>query len=207
MIFLTAETCINLARSFAGESQARSRYQLAAAAARQENLEVIARIFETAAANELVHAEEFMEKIQAYHKGGVENIQISAGYPYRFGTVADNLKAAIEAELAEYEEAYPAFASIAAKEGFAEAAQLWQNIAIVEGVHYQVFQQCAAQLTDGRLFQKEQPIVWRCLHCGYTYTAKSAVLTCPVCGKPVGWMLGDINEKPPALSSSYGNSK
>ena len=42
MDFLTSETCQNLARSFAGESQARTRYQLAAAVARREDLEVVA---------------------------------------------------------------------------------------------------------------------------------------------------------------------
>ena len=44
MDFITSETCQNLARSFAGESQARTRYQLAAAVARREDLEVVARI-------------------------------------------------------------------------------------------------------------------------------------------------------------------
>ena len=94
MDFLTSETCQNLARSFAGESQARTRYQLAAAVARREDLEVVARIFETAAANELAHAQEFLELLCKWNRGGLENLTISAGYPYVLGTVAENLKAA-----------------------------------------------------------------------------------------------------------------
>ena len=85
MDFLTSETCQNLARSFAGESQARTRYQLAAAVARREDLEVVARIFETAAANELAHAQEFLELLCKWNRGGLENLTISAGYPYVLG--------------------------------------------------------------------------------------------------------------------------
>ena len=78
---------------------------------------------------------------------------------------------------------------------------------MAEGVHYEVFRQCGAQLEAGQLFAKASPIVWRCANCGYTYTAKTAALTCPVCGKPVGWMLGDVESQPPALVSDHKNSR
>ena len=58
------ETIINLARSFAGESQANTRYTIYAGVARKEGREWIARIFEETAANEAVHAEEFLEMLQ-----------------------------------------------------------------------------------------------------------------------------------------------
>ena len=89
----------------------------------------------------------------------------------------------------------------------ADAARLWRGIAVAEGVHYEVFRQCGAQLEAGQLFSKASPIVWRCANCGYTYTAKTAALTCPVCGKPVGWMLGDVESQPPALASDHKNSR
>ena len=207
MDFLTSETCQNLARSFAGESQARTRYQLAAAVARREDLEVVARIFETAAANELAHAQEFLELLCKWNRGGLENLTISAGYPYVLGTVAENLKAAQAGEWEEHSDVYPAFAAAAEREGFADAARLWRGIAVAEGVHYEVFRQCGAQLEAGQLFSKASPVVWRCANCGYTYTAKTAALTCPVCGKPVGWMLGDVESQPPALASDHKNSR
>ena len=56
MDFLNSETRKNLVRSFAGESQARTRYTVYAGVARKENFEWIARIFEETAANETVHA-------------------------------------------------------------------------------------------------------------------------------------------------------
>ena len=157
MDFLTSETCQNLARSFAGESQARTRYQLAAAVARREDLEVVARIFETAAANELAHAQEFLELLCKWNRGGLENLTISAGYPYVLGTVAENLKAAQAGEWEEHSDVYPAFAAAAEREGFADAARLWRGIAVAEGVHYEVFRQCGAQLEAGQLFSKASP--------------------------------------------------
>lgn len=199
MDFSQSQTRLNLARSFAGESQARNRYTIFANIARRENQEVIARIFETTADNERAHAEEFLEKLQKYGKNDVGNITYEAGYPYKLGTTADNLRAAMEGEWEEYADAYPAFARIAAEEGYADVAQLWNLIASIESVHHQVFKQTYEQLTAGELYQKNQPILWRCANCGYTFSAQSAGQTCPVCGKPTGWMQGDINHKPAAL--------
>ena len=45
MDFLNSETRKNLVRSFAGESQARTRYTVYAGVARKESFEWIARIF------------------------------------------------------------------------------------------------------------------------------------------------------------------
>ena len=63
MDFLQSETLLNLARAFAGESQARSRYSIYAAAARKEGHELLARLFEDTAHNELEHAEQFFALI------------------------------------------------------------------------------------------------------------------------------------------------
>ena len=46
MDFIQSETRINLARSFAGESQARNRYTVYAKIARKEGYEWLARVFE-----------------------------------------------------------------------------------------------------------------------------------------------------------------
>lgn len=45
MDFMQSETRINLARAFAGESQARNRYTIYADIARKEGQEYLARIF------------------------------------------------------------------------------------------------------------------------------------------------------------------
>lgn len=188
------ETLSNLARSFAGESQARTRYTIYADVARQEGHEWIARIFEETAANEAVHAEEFLTMLKKLD-GCTENMDISAGYPYPLGSTAENLAAAAKGELEEYGDTYPAFAEVARREGFADAARLWQQIARIEGVHHNTFNQMLEQLQNGTLRKKEQPITWRCLNCGYTYTSTSACDPCPVCGKDGAWQEGELNKK------------
>ena len=82
MDFMQSETRINLARAFAGESQARNRYTIYADIARKEGQEYLARIFQETADNEKVHGEEFLEMIQKHAPAPQENIHIDAGYPF-----------------------------------------------------------------------------------------------------------------------------
>ena len=188
------ETIKNLVRAFAGESQANTRYTVYAKVARKEGQEWIARIFEETAANEAVHAEEFLEQLQKLGGTGPD-IDLSAGYPYQLGTTAENLRFALEGELHEHDEAYPAFAEMARREGYDEAARLWLQIARIEGVHHSTFRSLYEQLNEGSLTQKEQPIRWRCLNCGYTYEGIRACDPCPVCGKPAGWQSGELDQR------------
>lgn len=188
------QTVLNLARSFAGESQARTRYTIYAQVARKEGQEWIARIFEETAANEAVHAEEFLEMMEKLG-GCSENIDISAGYPYLLGNTSENLAAAADGELHEHDHAYPEFAEMARREGFDDAARLWLQIARIEGVHHNTFRQLKEQFDGNTLFKKTEPITWQCLNCGYTYEGPNACDPCPVCNKPASWQEGDVDRK------------
>ncbi len=188
------ETILNLARSFAGESQARTRYTIYADQARKEGFAWIARIFEETAANEAIHAEEFLEMIKTLG-GCADNILVSAGYPYTLGDTLENLKAAESGELHEHDDAYPGFAELARREGLDDAARLWLQIARIEGVHHNVFRQLREQLENGTLTKKDRAITWRCLNCGYTYESPNACDPCPVCNKSAYWQEGELNKK------------
>lgn len=188
------ETILNLARSFAGESQARTRYTIYAKEARKEGKEWLARVFEETAANEAVHAEEFLEMLQKLG-ACTDNLQVDAGYPFELGTTEENLAAAAAGELHEHDEAYPAFAEVARREGFDDAARLWLQIARIEGVHHNTFQSLKQQLSGGSLTEKETPITWRCLNCGYTYESVRACDPCPVCHKSAGWQEGELDNR------------
>lgn len=188
------QTILNLARSFAGESQARTRYTVYAQVARKEGYEWIARVFDETAANEAVHAEEFLEQLKKLG-GCADNIDLAAGYPYQLGTTAQNLAAAAAGELHEHDNAYPEFAELARREGCDEAARLWLQIARIEGVHHNTFSQLLEQLESGNLREKKKPIVWQCMNCGYTYEGIRACDPCPVCGKDVGWQEGQLDRK------------
>lgn len=191
---LRNETLVNLARSFAGESQARTRYTVYAQVARQEGKEWIARVFEETADNEAVHAEEFLEQLQSLG-GCADNIDLAAGYPFQLGTTLENLQFAAKGELEEHDVAYPGFAEIARREGYDDTARLWMQIARIEGVHHNVFDQLYQQLSQGTLTEKESPIPWRCLNCGYTYEGIRSCDPCPVCGKEAGWQEGELDRK------------
>lgn len=186
MEFAYSETRKNLVRSFAGESQARTRYTIYAKAAREENCEWIARVFEETAANEAVHAEEFLEQLKELG-GCAENVRIDAGYPFQLGSTMENLAYAAEGERQEHEQVYPGFAEIARREGYKDAARLWMQIARIEQLHDDTFRSLHEQLIRGELTEKQTPVSWRCLNCGYPYEGVRACDPCPVCGKSAGW--------------------
>lgn len=194
MKHLEGKTLRNLARAFAGESQARNRYTIYAKVARKEGYEWIARVFEETAANECVHGEEFLEQLQKLG-GCSENIDLEAGYPFQLGATEENLRYAAEGELHEHDNAYPEFAEVARRENFDEAARLFLQIARIEGVHHNVFSQLLTQLTSGTLTEKPEPILWRCANCGYTYESTRACDPCPVCKKSAGWQEGALDRK------------
>lgn len=194
MEFANSQTRQNLVRSFAGESQARSRYTVYAQIARKENMEWIARVFEETADNEAVHAEEFLEMLNELG-GCADNIEVQAGYPYQLGTTEENLGFAAAGEKEEHDDAYPGFAEIARREGYQDAARLWMQIARIEGVHHNAFKSLESQLRSGTLTEKQEPIGWRCLNCGYTYEGIRACDPCPVCGKSAGWQEGELDRK------------
>lgn len=194
MDFINSETRKNLVRSFAGESQARTRYTVYAQVARQENCEWIARVFEETAANEAVHAEEFLEMLKELG-GCAPNIPVDGGYPFQLGTTVENLGFAADGEKEEHDEAYPGFAEMARREGYKDAARLWMQIARIEGVHHNQFKSLEEQLLKEELTEKDEPIRWRCLNCGYTYEGVRACDPCPVCGKSAGWQEGELDRK------------
>jgi rubrerythrin len=79
----------NLLKAFAGESQARMRYDYFAKQARKEGLEQIAALFEETSINERSHAKQFFNFLE----GGP--VEITATYPAgKIGTTLENLKAA-----------------------------------------------------------------------------------------------------------------
>ena len=194
MEFTQSETRINLVRSFAGESQARTRYTVYAGQARQQGLEWVARVFEETAANEAAHAEAFLKMLKKL-EGCAENIDLTAGYPSELGQTRENLASAAAGETHEHDEIYPAFAEVARREGFQEAARLWMQIARVEGVHANTFRQLEDLLASGEAGGEEKRVVWQCLKCGYTYESTRPCDPCPVCGQGAGWQEGEINRK------------
>lgn len=77
-VFSESETCRNLMRAFAGESQARNRYTFAASMAKKQSLYVVESVFRFTADQELAHARVFYDFLKPL---AGEVICIEGSYP------------------------------------------------------------------------------------------------------------------------------
>ncbi len=169
----------NLLKAFAGESQARSRYTFFASIAKKEGYEQIAGVFMETAEQEKEHAKRFFKFLE----GGM--VEITASFPAGIiGDTMENLAAAAAGENEEWADLYPEFAAIADEEGFPKIAVAFRMIAKVEAEHEARYRKLLANLEDGSVFKKEEPIKWQCRNCGYVHEGKTAPNNCPACDHP-----------------------
>lgn len=169
----------NLMAAFAGESQARNRYTYFAAKARKEGYRQIAEIFEETADQEKEHAKRFFKFLQ----GG--DVEIVACFPAGIiGSTCENLKAAACGENEEWTELYPEFAKTAREEGFDKVADAFDAISIAEKQHEKRYRDLARNIEEGKVFQKDGIVTWRCLNCGYLHQGDAAPELCPACVHP-----------------------
>jgi rubrerythrin len=169
----------NLLKAFAGESQARNRYDFFAKQAKKEGLEQIAAIFEETAENERSHAKQFFKFLE----GGM--VEITASYPAGvIGNTLENLKASAEGENEEWTHLYPEFARIAEEEGFKQVATAFKIIAKIEKAHEERYRKLYSNLESGKVFEREDKVVWKCRVCGFLHEAKKPPKNCPACDHP-----------------------
>ncbi len=168
-------TLVNLMKAFAGESQARNKYEYFAKVAQKEGYRDIAEHFQRAANNEKQHA-----KLEL-----ALNNRMTYNREENFGNTAENLQAAIDGESYENSTMYPDFAKIAKEEGHKEAAKLFEAIGKVEIEHENMYKKLLARLESGAEFVSEdEEEEWVCEVCGHVHRGKKALKTCPVCKHP-----------------------
>jgi rubrerythrin len=173
----------NLLKAFAGESQARNRYEFFASVARKEGYEQIANIFMETSLQEKEHAKRFFKFLE----GGP--VEITAAYPAGvIGTTKENLKAAAEGENEEWTVLYPSFSEIAKEEGFPEVASAFKMIAKVETEHEKRYLKLLQNISEDKVFIKNGKVWWKCINCGYVYESEKALENCPVCLHPKSFM-------------------
>jgi rubrerythrin len=169
----------NLLKAFAGESQARNRYEFFAKQAKAEGYDQIADIFLQTAAQERSHAKRFFR----YLEGG--EVEITARYPAgKIGKTAENLEAAAMGENEEWTRIYVEFSDVAKAEGFAEIAAAFKVIAKVEAEHEKRFLKLLRNVESGCVFARETKVRWHCRHCGYVHEGTKAPDKCPACLHP-----------------------
>lgn len=166
----------NLLTAFAGESQARNRYTYFSSQARKDGYVQISKIFEETANQEKEHAERLFKQL----KGGQAEVQ--AAFPAGvIGSTLENLKAGAGGEHYEWTEMYPGFAEVAREEGFKSIAKIFESIAVAEKQHEKRYLDLAANIEADRVFKRDEPVVWRCLNCGYLHEGEEAPKVCPAC--------------------------
>ena len=169
----------NIMTAFSGESQARNRYSYFASQAKKDGYVQMSAIFEETANQEKEHAKRLFKLLE----GG--EVEISGAFPAGVvDTTLANLKASASGENYEYTEMYPGFAKAAREEGFDDIAGIFESIAIAEKQHEKRYLALAANLEGGRVFKRDDSVVWRCRNCGYLHEGNSAPDECPACVHP-----------------------
>ncbi len=185
--FSESRTKENLMRAFAGESQARNRYTIAAERAEERGMLTIADVFRYTADQERAHAERFYSLLKDLSG---ETVHIDGSYPIdQQDTLPELLRAAEHNEHEEYADVYQAFGDTAKEEGFLEAASAFYQIAEIEHVHEKRFGALADMLGSNMYYHSEQVSRWMCTNCGYIHEGQAAPKVCPVCRHEQGYFL------------------
>jgi rubrerythrin len=175
------KTAKNLMTAFSGESQARNRYTYFASKAKKEGFVQISNIFAETADQEKEHA----KRLFKFMTGGEEVVLPEAAFPFgTIGSTAENLQEAAAGEHYEWTEMYPDFARIAREEGFAAIAKAMESIAVAEKQHEKRYLDLMNNIQAGRVFKRDEEVVWRCLNCGYLHKGTEALELCPACIHP-----------------------
>lgn len=158
----------NLKKAFAGESEARNKYDFFASKAKKDGYEQIAAIFAETAANEKEHAKMWYKEL---HGGAVEDTIV-------------NLEAAAAGENYEWTDMYKEFAETARAEGFEELAVKFEEVAAIEKTHEERYLKLLSNVKEKKVFSRDGDMIWVCRNCGHIVIGKEAPEVCPVCAHP-----------------------
>ena len=156
----------NLMAAFAGESQARNKYDYFASKAKKDGYEQIAAVFQETALNEKEHAKMWFK--------------LFAG----IGSTPENLLTAAAGEHEEWTDMYRRFAEEAEAEGFAEIADKFRKVAEVEAHHEARYRRLAQNIETGEVWVRVGVNRWQCRNCGAIVEGEQAPEKCPVCDHP-----------------------
>ncbi|MDR2502044.1 MAG: rubrerythrin family protein [Oscillospiraceae bacterium] len=163
-----SRTEANLLAAFAGETQARTKYDYYSSQAKKDGYEQIAELFALTANNEKEHAKIWFKLL---HGGAVPATDA-------------NLEDAAAGENYEWTDMYAGFAKVAREEGFEEIAKKFEEVGKIEKEHEARFRKLIANIGQGIVFSRSGDTVWICRNCGNIVFGKSAPDICPVCDHP-----------------------
>lgn len=150
----------NLEIAFSGESEAYQKYSAFAKKAQKDGFKNIAKLFETTAEAERIHAQG--------HLSAMEKI----------GSTLENLEAAIGGETYEHEDMYPPMYEQAAAENH-KAKKMFGYALEAEKVHATLYKKALEALKEGK--DLDEVNIYLCPVCGYIEVG-TPEKNCPVCG-------------------------
>ena len=168
MEFKDTKTYKNLQTAFAGESQARNKYTYFASQAKKEGYEKVAEVFLETADNEKEHAKLWFKEMNGGQVPGL----------------AECLLMAAAGENEEWTEMYKKMAEEARAEGYNAIAAKFEGVAKIEKAHEERYRAILKDLEEGKVFEKEGEVFWKCRNCGHIHVGKKAPMVCPVCNHP-----------------------
>lgn len=193
MNLANSQTKENLMRAFAGECQARMRYDFGANLAKREGFCVIEKEIKIISTQEIAHANVFYKFLKEFN--GQHITLQGARYPVDlYDKTLDFLKASHERELEEHDSIYKEFADVAAKEGFMDISYKFKEISEIEKLHADRFIKLYNDLSSGMMFKKNTKIKWFCTNCGHVHESEEAPEYCPVCSHPRGYFTPYTNQ-------------
>ena len=161
-----SKTEANLWIAFAGESQARNKYDYFASKAKKEGYEQIAAIFQETALNEKEHAKLWFKALEG------------------IGSTEENLIAAAAGENEEWTQMYAEMARTAEEEGFLALAAQFEGVAKIEKTHEERYLALLRNVETNAVFEKAGVVMWECRNCGHLVVGTAAPKYCPVCKHP-----------------------
>jgi len=164
----------NLRSAFGGESMAHMRYRIWGEKAKKEGFPNVSRLFYATSDAEEVHA--------THHFNAMKDIE--GGFPVtamaEFGltSTSENLQGAIDGEVFEYTQMYPAYIAVAEMQEEKEAVRAMKYAIEAEKIHAELFTKAKEAVDQGKDLEAEQVLL--CPICGFiSITGKEDA--CPLC--------------------------
>lgn len=171
---MNAMTAEVLRSAFGGESQAHMRYRIWGEKAKKDGFENVARLFDCTSDAEQVHATLHFKALR--DESG--DFSVTSGAGFGLGTTSDNLQGAIDGEMHEVTQMYPAYIAIAEKQEEKEAVRAMKYAVGAEQVHADRFTDAKNAVDAGK--DLEAKVIELCPVCGYiTLTGEEE--RCPLC--------------------------
>lgn len=179
----------NLAKTYISECQDSARYALMSQRATQGCEFFLAKQINLLSKRELAHATLIYNILLENGVANMENIELTASYPFETIDVKSGLFNSYQSEKYQANNIYPDFESIAKDEGFVEISNTFKLLSQTENKNFELLFYLSENY--GRYHKNSK--VLSCFNCGFAKQTKTVWKSCPLCKKESGFIEFDIN--------------